>query len=241
MRAFRAIHSGFLLVALVSTQAGAQELSSKNGEGSAARSYAPGPERTKAQEIHDRFFIGFEASTGPSENGAASKKWTQPWQGKSKKPLNGADFYRALGRRDLAAKYDSAQENKVAVTVVGALVLAAGAWLALSGLEGDPSSNPSRSSDGSNGNRGLLGILVMAMGVSAVTVPWTMSSQPVDAIEARRLADEHNEKLKAKLGLSKEDEAPSSLSDSGASPRLILSPVAFASSTGAALGVAGRF
>jgi hypothetical protein len=198
-------------------------------------------DKAKAQEIHDRFFIGFDdgAAVPASEN--AARTWTQPWQGRNKKPLKGAEFYRALGRKDLANKYDSNQETKVAVTIIGVAAAAAGTWLAIASLQKPGDYNPGTGSGGSSASQGILGILVIGIGCAAAVVPWYFSSHPVDAPEARRLADEHNQKLKAKLGLSVDDEALPEGRTGDLRARLILSPTAFATSNGAVVGVAGRY
>jgi hypothetical protein len=193
---------------------------------------------SKAQETYERFFIGFDDWAAVTTSGNTVRTWTQPWQGKYKQPLNGADFYVAVGRKDLADKYNSSQSTKVVVMVVGIACGVLGFYLTMKAID-DIGNSTGDDVSSSSGNEGL-GLALMTVGGAAAVLPWLFSSHPVDAPEARRLADEHNQKLKRKLGLATDEEGSSSRRPSRDS-RLTLSPGAFATPTAAVFGVVGRY
>jgi hypothetical protein len=261
-------------------------------------------DRKKAREIYDRFIIGFDDWAGVVDGRREAREWTQPWQGKDRKPLEGADFYRAIGRLDLVAKYRSHQRIKTGLAMVGALVVAGGGYLVgkgsgeserrilgyvlgvagltmvaapwsesshlLYGLADRRSSGEDGSVVGYRPNRGLrigltilgativaggiytmkgasggdsdsqlLGGLLGIVGVTMAVVPWWSSSHPISAGEARRLADEHNQELKAKVGLSLVEERPSP--PVRLASRLFVAPTVLAYPRGGGLGLLGRF
>lgn len=168
----------------------------------------------------------------------------QPYQGRDMRLLRGADFYMAVGRKDLADKYKRNDNLKLTVSILGGVTCVVGAALMLDAFrryehdrlsgEVDRTDEPSFWS-----TEQILGWTVAGVGAVMALVPWFISSYPVQGEEARRLVDEHNQKLKAELGLSAGEAPAPSLSHTGS--RLILSPTAFASSTGAIFGLAGRY
>jgi hypothetical protein len=65
--------------------------------------------RADALEQYDEQAIGFDDFGGVvTEDGrvTGTVQWSSPYQGKYKKPLVGADFYRAVGRPDLVKQYE---------------------------------------------------------------------------------------------------------------------------------------
>ncbi|HEY3587927.1 MAG TPA: hypothetical protein VGK85_12275 [Myxococcaceae bacterium] len=82
-----------------------------------------------AEEQYDEQAIGFDDfGAVVTSDGAitGTVQWSSPYQGKYKKPLVGADFYRALGRSDLVKQYEDRAALKTGLLVGGGLALLAG-------------------------------------------------------------------------------------------------------------------
>ena len=82
-----------------------------------------------AEEQYDEQAIGFDdfGSVVTSRGTVTGTvQWSSPYQGKYKKPLVGADFYRALGRSDLVKQYEDRAALKTGLLVGGGLALLAG-------------------------------------------------------------------------------------------------------------------
>jgi hypothetical protein len=85
--------------------------------------------RADAQEQYDEQAIGFDDFGGvATEHGTVTGtvQWSSPYQGKYKKPLAGAAFYRALGRADLVKEYEDRAALKTGLLLGGGLVFLAG-------------------------------------------------------------------------------------------------------------------
>jgi len=85
--------------------------------------------RADALEQYDQQAIGFDDFGGVvTEDGrvTGTVQWSSPYQGKYKRPLAGADFYRAVGRLDLVKQYEDRAALKTGLIVGGGLVLLAG-------------------------------------------------------------------------------------------------------------------
>jgi len=85
--------------------------------------------RVDAEEQYDEQAIGFDdfGSVVTSRGTVTGTvQWSSPYQGKYKKPLVGADFYRALGRSDLVKQYEDRAALKTGLLVGGGLALLAG-------------------------------------------------------------------------------------------------------------------
>ena len=85
--------------------------------------------RADAQEQYDEQAIGFDDfGSVVTEHGrvTGTVQWTSAYQGKYKKPLVGADFYRAVGRADLVKQYEDRAALKTGLLVGGGLVFLAG-------------------------------------------------------------------------------------------------------------------
>jgi hypothetical protein len=199
----------------------------------------------KAQETYERFFIGFDDWAAVTQTGGVVRTWTQPWQGKYKKPLEGADFYRAIGRQDLAERYAAKGRTKGAICVIGVAVTALGIYIASSSVSMNTpnysSDNPSDWQSKDDSGRLVWGMVIAGVGSMMITLPWLASSHPVDAPEARRLADLHNMKLKAKLGLSADEDDSGERRPRRASGSILATPLPFASPGGGGLRLVGSF
>jgi hypothetical protein len=85
--------------------------------------------RADAQEQYDQQAVGFDDFGGVvTEHGVVkgTVEWTSPYLGKYKRPLAGADFYRAVGRLDLAKQYEDRAALKTGLIVGGGLTALAG-------------------------------------------------------------------------------------------------------------------
>ena len=82
-----------------------------------------------AEEQYDEQAIGFDDfGSVVTSHGEVSGtvQWSSPYQGKYKKPLEGVDFYRAVGRPDLVKQYEDAAALKTGLMVGGGLAVLAG-------------------------------------------------------------------------------------------------------------------
>jgi len=85
--------------------------------------------RVDAQEQYDQQAIGFDDFAGVvTEHGVVkgTVQWTSPYLGKYKRPLQGADFYRAVNRPDLVKQYEDRAALKTGLIVGGGLTALAG-------------------------------------------------------------------------------------------------------------------
>jgi hypothetical protein len=85
--------------------------------------------RADAQEQYDQQAIGFDDFGGVvTDHGVVrgTMQWTSPYLGKYKRPLVGADFYRAVNRPDLVKQYEDRAALKTGLIVGGGLTALAG-------------------------------------------------------------------------------------------------------------------
>lgn len=165
-----------------------------------------------AKEEYLENYVWFEELVGINESGGMVGRWTTPYRGKYKEPLEGADFYEEVGRPDLADEYRS---NQVIKYGVGGGLFAAGLGTMTYGLLAEDncdqydvlSSKRDQCSDDAS-NRMLITVGIgSAMYLVGTYVFIFFDSHPIEAPEARRLAEKHNKKLRKKLGLSDAPEA----------------------------------
>jgi hypothetical protein len=134
-----------------------------------------------------------------------------PYQGKHRRPLEGALFYEALGRHDLVHGYRVRRGTKLGLLLGGIALQTAGLAIATWGLiksETDECESLSSSSghcysyrrDLMNG-RTVAGLVMMGVGMSSWLAGLFIRRDPIPAHEAHRLVDEHNQLLKRRLGL----------------------------------------
>lgn len=151
----------------------------------------------KAQDEYDLNFIGFnEGVTVNARTGGVMSTWAIPFQGKYRKPLEGVDFYKALGRDDLVKKYESANAARTSLMVAGLLVGGAGLLLPLVGPSltgGDYLTSFSTFL--------IPSLILVGVGTGAAYAGIFWNPNPVTPTEARQLGDEHNIELRKKLGL----------------------------------------
>ena len=181
--------------------------------GPAARAEPSNP--PVSQEDYDKQFIWFEQFNAIDPKTGTLYEATLAYEGKYRKPLAGADFYRRVGREDLAQQYVSREERRQALMVSGSLIalgsLVATFIIAANGASAAPcdlgpsfaqcvsahsadarSSVATAAAVGIGG--GLIGGALMLAG--AGTHP-----HPVDAAQMRELADAYNQRLKQRVSV----------------------------------------
>jgi hypothetical protein len=164
----------------------------------------------EAQEKYDREFVWFENWAAVSANsGVVMSTWSVPYQGKYKKNIDGPEFYEVVGRHDLAEEYRSSDHWKTGWMIGGGVLTLGGAALMVTSLMtmGGCDIDDTACEDSSM-NQLIAGSAAMVGGGIGFLVSAAINPHPVDLAEARRLADEHNQKLKKDLGLAARDEEP---------------------------------
>jgi len=147
--------------------------------------------KAAASEEFDQNFIWFqEVVTVNAQNGSVMGSTAIPLQGKYRKPLEGAAFYEAIDRPDLASSYRTRQIVRGSLIGVGVAGIVGGALAPLYA---------------SDENRWTTMGAVLGGGVVLALVGGSIDGHPIPATEARRLADEHNSRLKERLGLASRD------------------------------------
>ncbi|RKH57741.1 hypothetical protein [Corallococcus llansteffanensis] len=194
----------------------------------------PAPERpvlsfAEAKEQYELRHIGFDdyvvtaVSPWMAGNGGVSMRppktlgrWSIPYEGKHKKPLEGVGFYEKLGRADLVAAYQSNVRKKVVIGVVGGATMVAGMGLVLGGLGprdedcdiGRPDFSACIRRNLDRGDKRLtlsmVGMGVGLVGVGVLTYGVWLNPHPIEPYQARELADGYNQQLQGELGLSED-------------------------------------
>jgi hypothetical protein len=189
-----------------------------------------------ARTAYEREFIWFQ-DVYLTYNYAVTR-YSLAFQGRHRTPLQGSQFYRAVGRDDLATRYTIRRRIRLIGILGGTAVTLGGFAYAYLGREdcdafgGDFNACLDRNQD--RFTRGLV-IGLVGAGVSAITV--FINPHPVSPGKARALVDEHNTALREKLGLPRDHDAtPTSLR---ARPGVQLS--SFAGPRGGGLLVHGTF
>jgi hypothetical protein len=135
---------------------------------------------------------------------------TIPFQGKYRRPLEGAEFYRAVGRPDLEATYRERDGTRTLLLVAGIGGVVAGALYTAANFNQPspsvslpPSQFQQQMDASAQASRDAMttGLVISGVGLLVALVGGTMDPNPVDALGARRLADEHNRRLRQELGL----------------------------------------
>jgi len=120
-------------------------------------------------------------------------------------PIEGADFYEAVDRPDLAASYRTRNAVHLALGLGGLVVAMGGDAYVLSGMNFGachdlPLLTPAYQAcaaraDDERASKAAIGLGIAAVGSVAFFVGAFLDPHPVDAPTRRRLADEHNRKL----------------------------------------------
>jgi opacity protein-like surface antigen len=136
--------------------------------------------------------VGFEDYSGVTGSGRVVEGAT-PYLGQYKKPLGDEEFYRAIGRDDLAAQYEAnvSRDHWVGATGVGVMLAGIG------GGVGVALSNCAHTSEAGCSAGGVaLGGFAVGIGALLIGVARRTDDNPVDLPARRQLADEHNQSLR---------------------------------------------
>ena len=154
-------------------------------------------EKTKsaASDEYEKKRIWIEDLTLVNQYGQPVASLSNVYQGKYKKPLIGADFYRAVGRADLAKKFEARNRSRKRWSRAGFSTLMAGTVLAL-GCNSVPNL------DATEETAMLVGGLGLVVAGPAIARFGAVNPHPVSGEEARQLVDEYNESLKASKAVS---------------------------------------
>ncbi len=145
-------------------------------------------------------------------------QWSNAYRGKYKEPLDGADFYKAVGRPDLASDYRTASTLKWIGYGLGLAAEAGSGLLLVSGKDcweqypddiyGESPGYKECEKDQTT--KFFFGLGAMGAGLFLGLAAAFYDPNPVSQSEARRLAAKHNKKLRDKLGLSEDQVAETS-------------------------------
>ena len=146
-------------------------------------------DRDEAREIFANKFVLSVVTT--------STESREFFQGQYYRPLEGAEFYEAVDRPDLADDYRRSRNSQRVVAWSSLGILLAGA--ALIGIDSWSTSQV--------GTGFWVGSSLIGMSWSPVIIASHMDPHPVEPHEARRIAGEYNRQLAHELGID-EDEIP---------------------------------
>jgi hypothetical protein len=169
--------------------------------------------RADAQEQYDAQAIGFDdfgAVVASHGTVTGTVQWSSPYQGKYKKPLVGADFYRAIGRSDLVQQYEDRAALKTGMMVGGGLAVVAGlitaSVVASSQITTCPSIPPGSfdiptcsASTSIDPAFGWLAVGSIVAGGAVLITGASIDPDPVGTVGKRQLADAYNRDLWQKL------------------------------------------
>jgi len=165
--------------------------------------------QAQAREKFEKEVVWFEDMVAvDGSSGAVVSSWSNVYQGKYKKPLEGAEFYEKIGRPDLAEQFRSSDAVRSAFVMPGAAVAVLGLTAMLASpfvlLVGDSVVNEETKMTLMLG--GLLGGGgVAAAGAVLGMIGGFINPHPVDPTQARELADNYNKKLATELGLTEQE------------------------------------
>jgi hypothetical protein len=159
-----------------------------------------------AQREYEERRVGFDLLpyVSGSDGNVTTSLMTVPYQGQYKRPLIGVEFYQVVGREDLAAEYRSRSSRRNVLMGIGIGVIVGGGLYVLSAPRPDVNSSFEEFSRQARARDDAVatGMAIGLGGLGLVTIGALTDPNPVDAVEARRLADEYNRRLKAGLGIS---------------------------------------
>lgn len=144
---------------------------------------------------YDRRYVWFRDLRANSSLTAVLGEGTYAFQGKNAWPLQGAAFYVAVGRRDLADRYNSTSSAKSVLTWGGAGGVLVGILIA----SGD---DPGASDEGGGEDSVALGLVFVVAGTVSLIAGLALEPHPVTAAQARELADKHNARLRGEARVS---------------------------------------
>jgi hypothetical protein len=154
------------------------------------------------EEYQKKYLWFAEGAAVHPYTGRVMATWSILYRGKYKQPIEWEDFYNTVGRKDLADEYNSGVTIRTWLVIGGIVVGLAGTGLMFIPLfsAGEEQFDEDLKWMYIGGGVMLVGSLVALFGAY-------YDPQPVGASEARRLADEYNQRLMNELGLSSRDVA----------------------------------
>ena len=184
-----------------------------------------------ALEEYQRSYLWFaEGVSVHPYTGRVVSTWSILYRGKYLEPIEWVDFYETVGRKDLADQYKSGVAVRTGLLIGGIVVGLAGAGVMFIPLRS--------TGDDQQFEEDMkwmyIGGGVMLAGAVVALVGAYYDPQPAGASEARRLADEYNQRLMKELGLTPGDvPAPAPAKQ----PAVGLSPFAIPGGGGLMLGM----
>jgi hypothetical protein len=148
------------------------------------RPRAPSPTGAALDEYQQSFVWFYDGHSG------LGRHWV-PYLGKYHEPLSGAAFYEAIGQPDLASSYRVRRALNITMYAGGTILWVYGLFAFR--------------------NSGWLTAGCVVGGFAVGAIGYFRSNDPVDEPTARQLADEHNKRLKLRLGLPRDlspDQSP---------------------------------
>lgn len=195
------------------------------------------PSSDDVMEEYEKSYIGFEDFARVNANsGAVLSTHSVPYQGKYKKPLEGAAFYQAVGRLDLAEQYRQRFNTRTAMGIGGILGIVAGAAVIAMPLITETCSMGSPEFSACTAPSLYIGGGMIAGGAVLALMTGSYNPDPVTPSEARELADKYNKSLKTRLNLAADESKPAPSRDAFT---LAVSPVF--GRDGAGISVRGTF
>jgi hypothetical protein len=167
---------------------------------------APDPRAQFEEQV-----LGFEDTViFNAYNGNIINRYSDPVEGTYRRPLKWGEFYRRVGRSDLASKWSSRRATKIAL-IVGGVALVLGGFGAIAAgvvvndasfkqcLDAHPGAYcPNTSDVGGYAAGGAL----LGAGFISTLVGIILPKQPAEPWETRQLADHYNHELANQLGIS---------------------------------------
>ncbi len=152
---------------------------------------APAADGGPSADAYDRLYVAFESARTLRLGWAGASETTMdelhPYQGRARRSLEGSAFYDVVGRPDLASAYRTRSAIRWTSLATSTALVVAGA-VSIFVMEA------------TRDNRDfILPISLFVGGAAAATVYPFLDPHPVSAREARELAEEHNERLRAEL------------------------------------------
>jgi len=198
-------------------------------------------EQANAKTEFDQGFIWFDDFIVVNGYGGTVGHGAIAYQGVAKRVLDGEEFYRAVGRDDLAEGYQTRRNTKIGVAIAGGAIAIGGFVYAFNHDDcGDFDSPTWSECEDGNLNTTLLGIGVSTAGMAVAGIAFLIPSHPASLSERRQLAIDHNARLRGELHLDEDymprrfkAEADATFSDVRIAP--------YAAPGGGGLVVGGRF
>jgi hypothetical protein len=158
----------------------------------------PDASRNEAEYEYRQQAIGFgEELLVTDEGRSVSRDWTAH-QGELRLPLTGAQFYEAIDRPDLAKKYQRRRTlARRSLVVVGASVASMAVFMAVP-LIGD---HDGFDTQFKIAGAGTVISLISAFVAFGYAHHYAHTMNPVSESEAKQLAEQHNQRLRERLGL----------------------------------------